>query len=29
MPHFADIKIKQMTRKPTLWQDAYEKFMQE
>jgi len=29
MPHFADIKIKQMTRKPALWQGAYEKFMQE
>ena len=28
-PHFADIKIKQMTRKPTLWQGAYEKFMRE
>ncbi len=29
MPHFADVKIKQMTRKPTLWQGAYGKFMQE
>ena len=29
MPHFADVKIKQMTRKPSLWQDAYEKFMWE
>lgn len=29
MPHFADIKIKKMTRKPILWQGAYEKFMQE
>ena len=29
MSHFADIKIKQMTRKPTLWRGAYEKFMQE
>jgi len=29
MPHFADIKIKQMTRKPVLWQGAYEKFMRE
>lgn len=28
MPHFADVTIKQMTRKPTLWQGAYEKFMQ-
>ena len=26
-PHFADIRIKRMTRKPTLWQGAYEKFM--
>jgi len=29
MPHFADITIKQMTRKPTLWQGAYAKFMRE
>ena len=29
MPHFADVKIKQMTRKPSLWQGAYEKFRQE
>jgi len=29
MPHFTDVKIKQMTRKPTLWQGAYEKFMRE
>ena len=29
MPHFADIRIKQMTRKPMLWQGAYERFMQE
>ncbi len=29
MPHFADVKIKQMTRKPTLWQGAYERFMRE
>jgi len=28
-PHFADVRIKQMTRKPTLWQGAYERFMQE
>ena len=28
-PHFADIKIRQMTRKPVLWQGAYEKFMGE
>jgi hypothetical protein len=29
MPHFADVKIKQMTRKPSLWEGAYQKFMQE
>ena len=29
MPHFADIRVKKLTRKPTLWQGAYEKFMQE
>ena len=29
MSHFADVKIKQMTRKPALWQGAYERFMQE
>ena len=29
MPHFADVKIKQMTRKPALWQGAYERFMRE
>jgi hypothetical protein len=28
-PHFADIRIKQMTRQPALWQGAYERFMQE
>ena len=28
MPRFADIKIKQMTRKPALWQGAYEKLLQ-
>jgi hypothetical protein len=28
MPHFADVKVKQMTRKPVLWQGAYEKFME-
>ncbi len=28
MSHFADVKVKQMTRKPVLWQGAYEKFMQ-
>ena len=27
-PRFADIKIKQLTRKPAVWQGAYEKFMQ-
>jgi hypothetical protein len=29
MPHFADVTIKKMTRKPSLWKGAYEKFMQE
>lgn len=29
MPYFADIKIKQMTRKPSLWQGAYERFRRE
>jgi len=28
-PYFADIKIKQMTRPPTVWQGAYQKFVQE
>lgn len=28
MPHFADVKVKQMTRKPVIWRGAYEKFMQ-
>jgi hypothetical protein len=28
MPYFADVTIKKMTRKPSLWQGAYEKFMQ-
>jgi len=27
--HFADVKVKQMTRKPAVWQGAYEKFMQQ
>ncbi len=29
MPHFADVRVKKMTRKPTLWQGAYEKLVQE
>jgi len=29
MPHFADVKVKQMTRKPALWQGAFERFMGE
>ena len=29
MPHFADVTIKKMTRKPSLWEGAYEKFMQD
>ena len=28
MPHFADVTIKQMTRKPSLWEGAYERFRQ-
>jgi hypothetical protein len=28
MPHFADVKIKQVTRDPMLWQGVYAKFMQ-
>ena len=28
MPYFADVTIKKMTRKPSLWQGAYEKFLQ-
>ena len=27
-PHFADIRVKQLTRKPVLWKDAYSKFME-
>jgi hypothetical protein len=27
MPHFSDIKIKKMTRKPSLWKGAYQKFL--
>jgi hypothetical protein len=29
MSHFADVTIKKMTRKPSLWQGAYNKFMQD
>ena len=29
LPRFSDVKIKQMTRKPTLWQGAYERFMRD
>jgi hypothetical protein len=29
MPYFADVKIKQMTRQPSLWQGAYERLMRE
>ena len=29
MPYFADITIKKMTRKPSLWEGAYDKFMQD
>lgn len=28
-PRFTDVKIKKMTRKPSLWQGAYEKLMAE
>lgn len=28
-PHLADVRIKQLTRKPVLWQGAYERFIQE
>jgi hypothetical protein len=27
MPHFADVKVKQMTRQSNLWQGAYEKLI--
>jgi hypothetical protein len=29
MPYFSDVTVKKMTRKPSLWKGAYEKFMQE
>ena len=29
MPHFADIKIKKMTRQPRLWQGAYERLVRD
>jgi hypothetical protein len=29
MPHFSDIRIRKMTRKPRLWEGAYEKLMRE
>jgi hypothetical protein len=29
MPYFADIRVKRMTRKPTLWEGAYERFVRE
>jgi len=29
MPHFADVTVKKMTRKPSLWRGAYDKLMQE
>jgi hypothetical protein len=29
MPHFADIRIKRMTRQPRLWQGAYERLVQD
>ena len=27
-PHFADIRVKQLTRKPVLWKGAYSKFLE-
>lgn len=27
MPHFSDVKVKQMTRSAALWQGAYERFV--
>ncbi len=29
LPHFADVRIKQMTRKSSLWKGAYERFMRQ
>jgi hypothetical protein len=29
IPHFSDVRVRQMTRKPVIWQGAYEKFMRE
>jgi hypothetical protein len=29
MPHFSDITIKKLTRKPSLWKGAYDRFMQD
>ena len=29
MSHFVDVKVKRMTRKPTLWRGAYRRFTQE
>ena len=29
MPHFSDITIKKLTRKPSLWEGAYAKFMRD
>ena len=29
MPHFADIRIKKMTRQPRLWQGAYERLVRD
>jgi hypothetical protein len=29
MPHFSDVTIKKLTRKPSLWKGAYDKFMQD
>ena len=29
MPHFSDVTIKKLTRKPSLWKGAYDRFMQD
>lgn len=29
MPRFADVRIKRLTRKPSLWEGAYERLLQE
>lgn len=29
LPHFSDIKVTKLTRSPSLWQDAYERLLEE